>query len=212
MSLPVLIVGGGGHAKVLIDILRLCSTKILGILDADPKKIGARILGVSVIGGDEAFAAYRPEDILLVNALGSVGLPEARKTLFERLKKKGFRFATVIHPSAILASDAVLGEGAQIMAGAVVQAGTRLGANTIVNTRASVDHDCNIGDHVHIAPGATLSGDVHIDNCTHIGTGATIIQGIAIGKNCVVGAGAVVLHNVADKSQVMGIPAKAVRK
>ena len=94
------------------------------------------------------------------------------------------------------------------MAGAVIQPGTRLGVNTIVNTRASIDHDCIIGDHVHIAPGAVLSGEVRVGNCSHIGCGATIVQGVKLGEATVIGAGAVVLKDVPDGTTVVGVPAR----
>lgn len=208
MSLPVLIVGGGGHAKVLIEALRLRSVPILGILDADSAKIGREIFGIRVLGNDDIVSGYAPEALELVNAIGSIHLPKGRKKVFETFKRKGFTFTTVVHPSAVLASDVVLGEGAQIMAGAVIQPCTRIGRNTIVNTRASVDHDCLIGDHVHISPGVTLSGDVRVEDCVHIGTGATVIQGVTIGKNSLVGAGAVVVRNIPEEAQVTGVPAR----
>ncbi|OGW33616.1 MAG: sugar acetyltransferase [Nitrospirae bacterium GWC2_56_14] len=208
MNLPVLIVGGGGHAKVLIEALRLSSAAILGIIDADPAKIGTDVLGIHVIGDDTVISQYAPDSIRLVNALGSVHLPKARKAVFEKFKEKGFTFATIVHPSAVVASDAALGEGAQIMAGAIIQPGSRIGMNTIVNTKASVDHDCLIGDHVHLSPGVTLSGDVRIDNGVHIGTGATVIQGITIGANSLVGAGSVVIADVPAEIRVLGAPAR----
>jgi sugar O-acyltransferase (sialic acid O-acetyltransferase NeuD family) len=212
MNLPVLIMGGGGHAKVLIDTLRLRSARIIGITEADPMKHGTEVLGVRVIGDDKTISEHAPGTLLLVNGIGSVNLPKAREAVFEKFKEKGFTFATVVHPSAVVAPDVVLGEGCQIMAGAVIQPGSRIGMNTIVNTKASVDHDCIISDHVHISPGVTLSGGVTIGRMAHIGTGATIIQGIRIGHNCLVGAGAVVLTDTADDSVVMGSPAKAVQR
>lgn len=208
MSLPVLIVGGGGHAKVLIDVLKLRSVRIIGIVEADPAKIGTEVLGVRVIGDDKVISEHEPASLLLVNAIGSVHLPKARTDVFEKFKKKGFTFATIVHPSAVIASDVVLGEGAQIMAGTVIQPGSKIGSNTIVNTKVSVDHDCLIGDHVHLSPGVTLSGEVRIHNGVHIGTGVTVIQGIMIGSNSLVGAGSVVVKNVSDKTQVTGVPAK----
>jgi sugar O-acyltransferase (sialic acid O-acetyltransferase NeuD family) len=211
MSLPVLIVGGGGHAKVLIDMLRLRSMRILGITEADPTKLGTEVLGVRVIGDDKAISEHTPGNLLLVNGIGSVNLPRARKTVFEKFKEKGFTFATIIHPSAVVAPDVVLGEGCHIMAGAVIQPGSRIGMNTIVNTGSSVDHDCLIGDHVHISPGVTLSGGVTVGRMTHIGAGATIIQGIRTGDNCLVYAGSVVVDDVPAETQVLGVPAKIRR-
>jgi sugar O-acyltransferase (sialic acid O-acetyltransferase NeuD family) len=211
MSLPVLIIGGGGHAKVLIDTLRLCSKTVLGIAEADPTRIGTDIFGIRVIGNDDMISGYAPESLHLVNGIGSIHLPEQRRTLFDKFKKRGFSFETVIHPSAVVASGVVLGEGVQIMAGAVIQPGSRIGKNTIVNTKASVDHDCTIGDHVHVSPGVTLSGDVRVGNGVHIGTGSTVIQGITIGRNSLVGAGSVVLTDLPDDVEVAGVPAKKIK-
>lgn len=208
MSLPVLIVGGGGHAKVLIDALRLHLSRIIGITEVDPAKLGTEVLGVRVIGDDKAISEHAPDTLLLVNGIGSVHLPKARKAVFEKFKEQGFTFATVVHPSAVVARDVVLGEGCQIMAGSVIQPGSKVGKNTIVNTNASVDHDCIISDHVHIAPGVTLSGDVHIEKGVHLGVGTTVIQGVTIGENSVVGAGSVVIANVMKNAVVVGVPAK----
>jgi sugar O-acyltransferase (sialic acid O-acetyltransferase NeuD family) len=212
MNLPVLIVGGGGHAKVLIEALRLCSITILGIIDADAAKIGIEVSGIRIIGDDKVTSGYKPETILLVNGIGSVRLPKIRTAVFEKFKATGFTFATIIHPSAVVASDVVLGEGAQIMAGVVIQPGCIIGADTIVNTRASIDHDCKIGDHVHLAPGVVLSGGVKVGTGVHIGTGTTVIQGVSIGENCLVGAGSVIVNDIPSDAEVMGVPAKKMNK
>lgn len=211
MNLPVLILGAGGHAKVLVDALLASSAVIAGIVDPDPKLSGANILGVPVLGGDDVVGQFPAAEIQLVNGLGSIGVPVKRQQLFERFKGMGYNFATVVHPSAVLALDVELGEGAQVMAGAVIQAGSRIGRNTIINTRASIDHDCIIGNHVHIAPGVTLSGGVTVGEGTHIGTGATVVQGINIGKGCLVAAGAVVVRDVAAHTRVYGVPAREAK-
>lgn len=208
MNLPVIILGGGGHAKVLVEALRTTNIIIVGITDADPAKQGTAIMGVPVLGDDSVVGQHDPSRVRLVNGLGSVNIPAARASLFETFTSQGFSFATVIHPRAIVASDAVLAEGAQIMAGAVIQPGVIIGRNSIVNTGAIVDHDCMIGDHAHLSPGAMLSGGVRIGNNTHVGTGATVIQGITIGAGCLVAAGAVVISNVPDGTAVMGVPAR----
>lgn len=212
MNLPVLIVGGGGHAKVIIEVLRLRAITILGIIDTDAAKLGTEVSGIRIIGDDKAISGYKPETLLLVNGIGSVRLPKIRMAVFETFKAKGYTFATIIHPSSIMAADVVLGEGAQIMAGVVIQPGCIIGADVIVNTRASVDHDCIIGDNVHIAPGVTLSGGVKVGNGAHIGTGATVIQGVVIGKNCVIAAGSVVIDNMPSDTEVAGVPAKKIVK
>jgi len=204
----IIILGAGGHAKVLIEALLASSAVIKGIVDSNPTLAGSRILGVPVLGGDDVVDEFTPSQIRLVNGVGSIGLPILRQRLYERFKVSGYDFATVIHPSAVVASDVILGEGAQIMAGAVIQPGCHIGINSIINTRASVDHDSIVGEHVHVAPGVTMSGCVKIGMGSHIGTGATLIQGKSIGRGCLVAAGAVVTKDIADGAMVRGVPAR----
>jgi sugar O-acyltransferase (sialic acid O-acetyltransferase NeuD family) len=210
MTTPILIIGGGGHSKVLIEALQLRSVKILGILDADPAKTGMNVSGIRILGDDSALSAYSPDTVLLVNGIGSIHVPKQRMTVFEKFKAKGFTFATVIHPSAVVASDVILQEGVQIMAGAVIQPGSAIGSNTIVNTNVTVDHDCIIGSHVHLSPGVTLSGGVRIGTTVHLGTGATVIQGVKIGASSFVGAGAVIVTDIPNGSQVKGNSARHI--
>lgn len=210
MTRPVIVLGAGGHAKVLIDALQVLSVNIIGATDPDPKKIGTSILNIPVIGTDEAVMEYSQEEILLVNGLGSIRQPGVRTQLFAHFKKRGYSFASVIHPAATLAAGAKLGEGVQIMAGAIVQTGCRIGDNSILNTGAAVDHDCIIGDHVHLAPRVTLSGGVEIGAGVHVGTGAIIIQGIKIGSHTLIGAGALVVRSVPENVTAMGVPAREV--
>ena len=189
-------IGGGGHAKVLIEALNCAGRVILGVLDP-ALPVAAKVLGAEVLGDDQWLSAAFPEAVELVNGLGSVpDQSQRRRDVFRRWKALGYSFATVIHPSAIVASDVVLGEGVQIMAGVVMQPGTVIGANTIVNTRVSVDHDCEIGLDCHLAPGVTLSGSVRVGNGAHVGSGATVIQGMVIGENAVIAAGATVYRDV----------------
>jgi len=203
-----LILGAGGHAKVLLEALQQAGVAIMGVVDSDPALLGTKILGIPVLGDDTKVGQFSCDEIVLVNGLGSIRLPVRRTQIFKYFKEQGYCFATVVHPSAIIASDVVLGEGTQVMAGAVIQPGCRIGCNSIVNTRASIDHDCLIGDHVHIAPGVTMSGAVRVGDGAHIGTGATIIQGITVGQFSTVGAGAVVTKNVKDGRLVVGVPAR----
>ena len=212
MSMPVIVLGAGGHAKVLINALQLCTIEILGITDPDPALIGQKVLGVSILGSDDELKKYSADKVQLVNGLGSVRLPESRCRIFDECKRMGFTFATVVHPSAIVADDARIGEGSQIMAGAVLQPGICLGVNVVINTRASLDHDCHIGSHTHIAPGVTLSGDVYVGKGAHVGTGASVIQGVRIGEDSLVGAGSVVLKDIASGVKAFGCPAKVVQK
>lgn len=192
----VYILGAGGHAKVLIDMLRRLKLDIAGLVD--PKSLPhGHVYGVDVIGGDDAIQGYVPETIELVNGIGSIprdgGL---RRRIFESFHHQGYKFKTLVDGTAFVASDVVLQEGVQVMVGAIIQIGARIDANCIVNTGAIIDHDCQVGQHVHIAPGAILSGGVCLGDNVHIGTGAKIIQGITIGANTIVGAGCVITHDI----------------
>lgn len=208
---PVVILGAGGHARVLIDILLKNGVTIVGATDVNPELAGASRFSVRIIGDDSVLREHPPGSVHLVNALGLSISTQNRLQLFEKYKELGYFFASAIHPSVILGSDVILGEGVQMMAGAVIQPGAQIGANTIINTNASVDHDCKIGNHVHVAPGVTLSGGVHVGDGSHIGTGAKVIQNITIGSSVLVGAGAVVVKPVRDGAKILGVPAREVR-
>lgn len=212
MTFEIIVLGGGGHAKVLIDALHRQGHQVLGITDLNVRDNSPSVLGVPILGGDDIVLQYPRDRIELVNALGSVSSVSKRQQLFEKFKRSGYHFLSVIHPGAIVAADAQLSEGVQIMAGAVIQAGASIGENTIVNTRAVVEHDCKIAAHVHLAPGVVLSGSVKIGQGSHIGTGATVIQEIQIGMNSLVGAGAVVVRDIPPDTKVLGIPAREVKR
>ncbi len=203
---PVIIIGAGGHARVLIDILKLEDRVIIGLVTRE-KSVDA-VAGVPVLGGDDCLEKYPPGSCEVVNGIGSIGDMSARKEIFTRLKSIGYVFSSVVHPSAILATGINLGEGVQMMAGSVIQTGVAIGDNSIINTGSIVDHDSFIGSHVHIAPGVVISGGVRIGDLTHIGTATAVIQGIQIGKEVVIGAGSVVIRDIPEKVTAVGIPAK----
>ena len=207
MPEKIIIVGAGGHAKVLLNALQLSSATVLGLTDADPSKHGSTILGCPVLGDDTIIDAYDYNVVRLIIGIGSTGPGSARQGAFEHFQAKGFAFSNCVHPSASVAPDVKLSSGSQIMAGAVVQPSCEIGVNSIINTNASIDHDCRIGAHVHIAPGAVLSGSICVAHKAHIGIGASIIQGINIGEAAMVAAGATVIHDVPARSRVGGTPA-----
>ncbi|WP_164668017.1 acetyltransferase [Virgibacillus doumboii] len=204
---PVIIIGNGGHAKVLVDILQQQSREIIGFTAPSEEK---NENGLLYIGNDKSILQYSPEKIELVNALGSTSNTEHRKKIYEYFKAKFYSFSKVVHPKAINAENNNLGEGTQIMAGAIIQPFVKIADNSIVNTSVSIDHDCSIGKHCHIAPGTILSGGVTVGNSTHIGVGATITQNVKIGSNVLIGAASLVLADVNTGSTVYGIPAKEV--
>ena len=208
MERPIIIIGAGGHAKVLLDTLLNTNKKVLGIIDKQLDK--KTPFNIPILGTDEKLLDFSPDSIKLVNAIGSVENTLKRAQVFNCFSEKGYEFANVIHPSAILSKQIKLGQGIQVMAGTVLQTDCNIGDNTIVNTRASLDHDCSIGPHVHVAPGVVLSGGVTVGKGSHIGTGAIVIQGIDIGVEATVGAGAIVLNNVPNGATVVGVPAKEV--
>ena len=195
---PIIVIGGGGHGRVVIDALLRGGAMLRGVIDPDCR-VAAQLPGsVPWLGGDDVLASYPPAHYRLANGIGGIGEPQRRRA-FETFRQAGYAFAAVQHPSAIIASSSVvLGEGCQIMAGAVVQSGALIGTDAIVNTRAAVDHDCVVGDHSHVAPGVVLCGGVVVGDDTHVGAGAVVIQGIRIGRGCIIGANATVLRDVPD--------------
>jgi UDP-perosamine 4-acetyltransferase len=207
MSLPVILLGAQGHAKVVLDVLRECGFEVIGFVTREAGEKGA-LEGIAALGDERALERYTPDQVVLANGVGTVGPTARRRALFERMRTRGYRFATLVHPRAFVSRSAVLGEGVQVMAGAVLQPDVRVGIDTIINTSASIDHDCLIGEHVHIAPGVTLSGAVRVGDRTHIGTGAAVIQGVTIGEDVFVAAGAVVTANVQPRRRVQGVPAR----
>jgi UDP-perosamine 4-acetyltransferase len=202
----IIVIGGGGHARVVIDSLRASGAHVIGFVDRDASKTA--VLGAARMGDEASVLSHPEKDVWLANGIGSVGAPGPRLEWYRWFKERGFFFTQVIHPSALIADDAILGEGAQVMAGAVIQTGVCVEENSIVNTHASIDHECLIGAHVHVAPGVTLSGLVRVGDRAHLGTGAIVVQGMEIGADSIVGAGSVVVRPVAKGSVVWGVPAR----
>jgi len=197
MEREILLIGGGGHCKVVIDAIRKSGKfKIYGIID--PKlRVNETILGVKVLGKDRMIPGLSKRGLKYAFvSIGSIGDCRARKRIDALLRREGFKLPVIVHPKAIIASDVEFGAGTFVAAGAIVNPGVRTGRNTIINTCSSVDHDCIIGDFVHIAPRATLSGAVRIGNETHVGTGAKIIQSLDIGERCIIGAGQTIRHDM----------------
>jgi UDP-perosamine 4-acetyltransferase len=202
-NLPIILLGSGGHAKILHAILVSLEATIQGVVDPDPSKAGTSFCGSPVLGNDDQVFSLDPGKALLVNGVGSTGNTDQRKLVFEKFTKKGFRFFSVIHSSAVVFPDVEIGEGVQILPGAIVQPGSTLGANVLVNTGSIVGHDCKIGDHTHLAPGSILSGGVTIEQECHIGTGASILQQKKVGQGSIVGANSLVVRDVPPRSKVI---------
>lgn len=206
---PVVGFGAGGHAKVVIEILRsMREFEIVGLLETRKELWGTSILEVEVLGDDSLMSELKSRGIEhAFIGVGTVGDTRPRRRLYEKVSAFGFQIVAAIHPAAVISASAKIGVGPTIMVGAIVNAGAAIGDNVIVNTGAIVEHDCVIGDHTHIATGARLAGGVEVGPGSHIGLGAVIRQEIRIGKDAIVGAGAVVVKDVPDGKTVMGVPA-----
>ncbi|MCX7971069.1 MAG: acetyltransferase [Negativicutes bacterium] len=203
----IVIVGAGGHGRVIAGVLRSQGMHVLGFVDPDPCIKGKMIDGMPILGGDDVLLDMNPGETFLVNAIGAVRDTVRRRAVGERLTKLGFAWVGCIHSRASVDSGAKLMGDVQIMAGAIIQGGTAVGAQVVVNTGAVVDHDCLVGGYCHIATGATLAGGVVLGRGVLVGAGAVIIQNIQVGENAVVAAGAVVVSNVSPGVMVAGVPA-----
>jgi len=209
----IIIIGAGGHARVLIDVLRRLGLQPAAAVDVNSALHGSQLDEVPVIGGDEAVFVRATSDVVLVNGqgnvpnIGSSGLAR-RRAVYMKFVERGYAFLTVVSPDAFVSPRAQIGIGAQILTQTIVHPGSSVGANTIVNTAALLDHDCIVGAHSHIAPGTVLCGRVHVGEECHIGAAAVVVPGIRIGDRAVAGAGAVVTADVAPGTTTLGVPAR----
>jgi len=201
----VFVFGASGHAKVVIDAIeRAGLARVAFVCDDAKEKNGTRLLGYPV-GGREELLARRGE-----TSAGVVGIGDntVRERIARWLTENGCSLVRVVHPSASIGRDVVIGDGTMVMAGCVVNTGTRLGRNVIVNTGATVDHDCEVGDGVHIGPGSHVCGHVMVGARTLLGAGTTVIPTVRIGSGALVGAGSTVLDDIPDGARAGGTPCR----
>ena len=208
----VILLGGGGHAKCVIDAMRLggkyAPHRVLDLKE----RAGEEVLGVKIAGSDAELPAYYRRGLrLCFVALGSTGDPARRIALWLLGGAAGFEFPTIIHPAAAVSAHAAVGRGVYIGPGAIVNAGAAIGDGCIINSGAIVEHDCRIGEFVHIAPGAALSGGVTIGDRAHLGTGCSVTHGVKIGGDSIVGAGAVVVKDIPARAVCVGNPARKIK-
>lgn len=198
------ILGAGGHAKVIIDILRKNGENDISVFDDDEKKIGKeKILGAEVKGAIDK-ANQRDEECQMIIGIGN---NEIRKKISEKINGN---YGVAIHPSAVIGEDVLIGEGTVIMANAVINSGTRIGKHCIINTAATVDHDCFLEDYVHISPGAHLGGTIIVGQLSWVGLGSSLKNNISITENVIIGAGSVVVDNLLQEGTYVGVPAKHI--
>lgn len=204
-SKRVAVIGAGGHAKVVLATLRACGYAAWAIFDDDPAKWGSDLLGVTVQGGISGLAALPG-----MRAVIAVGDNAARATIAERLPE--VEWLTLVHPLAHVHPSVQFGPGTVVFAGAIIQPDTRIGAHVIVNTVASVDHDCIVGDFSHIAPGVHLAGNVRTGRGVFLGIGSVVAPGLRIGDWTTVGAGAAVVTDLQERITAVGVPARPLIK
>ena len=202
--------GGGGHAKVVLDAIRASDCcQVVGILDDDGAKSGQQVLGVPILGLCSELSKLSGK-LKLKGFVVAIGNNYIREWKFRKACQTGLKPFTVIHPTAHLSADAKVGAGVVILAGVVVNPGTVIEDNVCINTSASVDHDNRLGNHCHVFPNATLTGGVQVGEYSYIGSGAVINPYLRIGCYSYVGAGAVVLRDVPDGVTVAGVPARKI--
>jgi sugar O-acyltransferase (sialic acid O-acetyltransferase NeuD family) len=208
----VLIIGAGGHAQVVADVLGRMGdadneVTPIGYLDDDPALLGNDRLGLPVLGNTKQLSMVAHDAIVV-----AIGDNETRRHLFERWVSAGERLIIACHPSATIAPDVLIGPGTMICARVVVSPGSRIGADVILNTACTVDHHNVIGDHVHVAPGVRLGGDVTIGEGTLVGISATVMPQRTVGAWSVIGAGSLVSKDIPSYSVAVGVPARVIRR
>lgn len=210
--MKIVIVGAGGHGRVVLDILMQAAThEVVGFVDSSAQLVGRRVDGQLVLGRVDDLPALRHAHSI-EGAIVAIGDNGVRRGFADRLEQMGFKLASAIHPSANIARNVTLGRNLVIAAGALIGAHCHVGDSVILNTGCIVDHESMIGPGTHICPGARLAGRVSVDAGAFVGIGATVIQNIRIGYEAVIGAGAVVIREVSPMTMVVGVPARQVRE
>lgn len=201
-SRPVAVIGAGGHAKVVMSVLRATGYEVSAVYDDSPEKRGKELFGVPILGPIEEL-----EDSPKTHALIAIGDCRMRERVAHRFQH--VTWVTAVHPSSYVDPTARLGPGTVVFAGAVVQPDAVIGAHVVINTGATVDHDCWVEDFAHLAPGVHLAGGVRIGRGAFLGVGAIVIPNRAVGRGAVVGAGGVVTADLPAGVTATGVPARA---
>lgn len=200
--MKILIIGSGGHAKVVADILlAMEGVQPVGYASRDAVVGSTGPLGLPVLGVDTETAAIEHDSVVV-----AIGDNRVRKQVFDRMTAAGETFSAV-HPSAIIAPGVTVGAGCMICAGVIINPGSCIGENGILNTGCTVDHDCDIAPHVHIAPGVNLAGTIQVGEGAFLGIGSSVVPGVSIGQWTTIGAGAAVIGNIKSNTVAVGVPA-----
>lgn len=205
MERRLILVGGGGHCKSVIDVAESAGYTILGIL-GKPEEVGKQVLGYPVVGTDDDMIRYVDQAEFLVT-VGQIGSPELRVRLHAMVERAGGSLATVISPLAHVSRSAIFGEGTVVMHQAVVNADARIGKGCIINTFANIEHDVTVGDYCHISTGAMVNGNCHVGDKCFMGSRAILVNGVTVGDGIVVGAGSLVAKSIWVSGTYFGTPA-----
>lgn len=195
MNGPLLVIGGGGHARAVIEVAEAAGLTVGGIVERPGSGISS-VLGYPVVGSDADLPALARDFGAAVVAIGQIRSPVPRREAYARLCGLGFALPAVVSPLARVSRHATLGAGTVVMHFACVNAGAVVGQNCIINTRALVEHDAIVGDHCHISTGAILNGNVRTGDGCFVGSGTVCREGVVIGAGAVVGMGSVVSRDV----------------
>lgn len=205
MSKPLIIIGSGGHASILYDILKTQNKNVIGVVDSNPKTNNIVLGDLKLLGDDEAIKSFNPLDIKLVNGIGINPGNQNKENLEKEFIELGYTFATVIHPTSIIGSNVIIKNGAQVLAGSVININSYIGKGCIINTGSIIEHDCKIGDFNNISPGVVLCGNVNTGKNVYIGAGTVITQNIKIGENVVISSGSNIYKDVKSNSKIYGL-------
>lgn len=201
----MVVIGAGGHAKVVVELARSCGFEVVGCLDADDTP--RLVVGAPVIGKDDMASSLLSDGVRFA-ALG-IGNNRVRERIGGALEALGFTLPALISPNAVVSPSAEVEQGAIVMPGAVLNAECRIGPFSIINTSASVDHDCHLGSAVHLGPGSRLAGSIVVGDRAMIGVGSAVAPGISIGADAMLGAGATAIHDIPPNAIAVGTPARA---
>jgi UDP-perosamine 4-acetyltransferase len=202
--ITAVLIGAGGHAKVIADILApRTDLELIGCTD---HRASGKLLHLDILGDDSLLPLLFERNIR--HTFVAIGDNRLRLRIAAYAASIGFQFIQAVSRSAYVSPSALLGQGVAVMPGAVIQPEVHIGDHSIINTGASVDHECRIGKGCHIAPGANLAGLVTVGDGSFLGTGVKVIPGVKIGKSCIIGAGTVVIRDIPDYSRAVGVPAR----